>query len=391
MRAGVIAVVLACAAASASGCGATPDDEARGPLTVYAGVPLRGPSAAAGRDIRDGAKLALDDAGGMAGEDEVELRVLDDAGPGGWTPGAVAAAARKASEDTSAIAYIGDFESGATRVSLPITNQAMVPQVSPASTGLDLATPGPDAGNEVPELVQPTGERTFVRVIGDDGTQAEAAAAWARRLGTRRVATLSDGSQFGDWVVEEFAEAAEGLGMEVVEATRPVAIARAHPELVYYGGEARGALPLLRAAADAAPDAILMSTDALLMDPEVLAGAGDLEPRLRVTASAESPEQLPAAGHDLAAAFRRRFGRRPGPYAAYGYEAMALVLDAIERARSEAGDRRAVLDELLATRERSSVLGTYSITAAGDTTLAAIAGYRIRDAEPVFDRPLAAR
>jgi branched-chain amino acid transport system substrate-binding protein len=390
VRTAAIAVVLACAVAAASGCGATADDEAHGPLTVYVSVPLRGPSAAAGRDIRDGAKLALDDAGGTAGEDEVELRVLDDAGPRGWTPGAVGAAARKASEDTSAIAYIGDFESGATRISLPITNQAMVPQVSPASTALDLATPGPDAGSEVPELLQPTGERTFVRVIGDDGVQAEAGAAWARRLGARRVATLSDRSQFGDWVVEEFTEAAEGLGLQVLEATGPAAIARARPELVYYGGEARGALPVLRAAAKAAPGAILMSTDALLMDPELLAGAGDLEPRLRLTGSAESPEQLPAAGHDFATAFERRFGRPPGPYAAYGYEATALVLDAIERAGAEAEDRRAVLDELLATTDRSSVLGSYSVTAAGDTTLASIAGYRVRDAEPVFDRPLAA-
>jgi branched-chain amino acid transport system substrate-binding protein len=389
MRTGVIAVVLACAATAASGCGGAADDEANGPLTVYVSVPLRGPSAAAGRDIRDGAKLALDDAGGKAGEHEVELRVLDDAGPRGWTPGAVADAARKASEDTSAIAYIGDYESGATRISLPITNQAMVPQVSPASTALDLATPGPDAGSEVPELVQPTGERTFVRVIPDDGVQADAAAAWARRLGVRRAATLSDGSQFGDWIVEEFTEAAEGLGIEVVEATRPAAIARARPELLYYGGGARGALPLLGAAAKAAPDAILMSTDALLMDPGFVA-AGDLEPRLRLTASAESPGQLPAAGHDFAAAFGREFGRRPGPYAAYGYEAMALVVDAIERAGAAAEDRRAVLDELLATSDRSSVLGTYSITAAGDTTLATIAGYRVSDGEPVFDRPLAA-
>jgi len=388
----VLAGVLACAAAvaAASGCGATADQDALGPLTVYVSVPLRGDSAADGSDIRDGAMLALEQADGKAGEVEIKPRVLDDGDRRGWTPAAVARNARAASEDTSAIAYIGDFESGATRVSLPITNQAMVPQVSPASTALDLATPGPDAGTEVPELVQPTGARTFVRVIPDDGVQAEAAAAWARKLGVRRVATLTDGSKFGDLVVEEFSEAAEGLGIDLVEAGGPGAIARARAELVYYGGEARGALPRLRAAAEAAPDAILMSTDALLMDPELLGAAGDLEGRLRLTASAEDPEQLPNAGQDFEVDFRREYGRAPGPYAAYGYEAMALVLDAIERAGAAAEDRRAVLEELLATSDRDSVLGTYSITAVGNTTLAALAGYRIKNREPVFDLPLGA-
>ena len=49
-----------------------------------------------------------------------------------------------------------------------------------------------------------------------------------------------------------------------------------------------------------------------------------------------------------------------------------------------------MLDELLATSDRDSVLGTYSITAIGNTTLEAVAGYRVRDGEPVFDEPLAA-
>jgi branched-chain amino acid transport system substrate-binding protein len=388
----LIPLVLAGAGsiAVASGCGASVDQGAEGPLTVYVSVPLRGDSAVEGMDIRDGAKLALDDAGGMTGDVDVELRVLDDAGRGGWTAGAVADNARRASEDTSAIAYIGEFESGATRISLPITNQAIVPQVSPASTALDLATPNGDQGTEVPRDVEPTGERTFLRVIPDDRAQAEAAAAWARRLGVERAATLSDGSEFGDLVTEEFAEAAEGIGIDVVDAAGPGGIATARPQLVYYGGEAKGAVPALRAAADAAPAAILMSTDALLMDPGFPAAARDLEPRLRLTASAQNPEQLAPAGQEFVASFEDAYGRAPGPYAAYGYEAMALVLDAIERAGAAAEDRRAVLDELLATSDRSSALGTYSITPAGDTTLDALAGYRVEAGAPVFDRALAA-
>ena len=133
-----------------------------------------------------------------------------------------------------------------------------------------------------------------------------------------------------------------------------------------------------------------MSTDALLLDSGSLASVGEIEGRLRLTASAQDPSQLPSAAKQFATSFEDRYGRPPGPYAAYGYEATALVLDAIERAGSQAEDRRAVLSAIYDTEGRDSVLGTYSIEPTGDTTLKAIAGYRVANGEPVFDRALTA-
>jgi branched-chain amino acid transport system substrate-binding protein len=69
---------------------------------------------------------------------------------------------------------------------------------------------------------------------------------------------------------------------------------------------------------------------------------------------------------------------------------MALVLDAIERAGGEGEDRPAVMEELLATTDRNSILGTYSIEFTGDTSLDAVAGYRMEGGEPVFDSGLTA-
>jgi branched-chain amino acid transport system substrate-binding protein len=404
LRWAAIAALALSPGVAAVGCSPAADDSATGPLTVYVSAPLRGEHGAQGRDIADGARLALADAGGIAGEVEVELEILDDTGgPRGdaaWTPSAVAANARKAAQDSSAIAYIGDFESGATRISLPITNQALLPQVSAASTALDLVGP-PEGGTEVPELVQPSGERSFVRVIPDDGVQAEAAAAWARQLGMRRAAAVSDSSELGDQMVEEFAEAASGLGIDVVESGLQGDLP-SQSQLIYLAGDGERAGLQLQVVA-AGPGPLLMATDVLLLDADYLAditephrivgftlGGEPLERRLRLTAAAQAAEQLPPSGQEFAAAFEDEYGRAPGPYAAYGYEAMALVLDAIQRAGEEAEDRRAVLGELLATRDRESVLGTYSITAVGNTTLDAIAGYRIEAGEPVFDRGLEA-
>lgn len=398
---------LACTAggATAGGCGAQAEDGALGPLTVYVSSPLRGPAAPGGEDVRDGAELALEQAGGEAGGIGIEARFLDDtAGSGAsarWSPAAVAENARAASQDTSAIAYIGDFESGATRVSLPITNQAMLPQVSAASTALDLVT-DPEAESGPPPGLEPSGERTFLRVIPDDRVQAEAAAAWARELGARRVLIVNDGSDYGDVIAEEFSEQAETEGLSVI-AERELA-PRSGPgkglglldtpgayraDLIYLAGASRGLLPRFPPGAipQAQPPPILLASDALLAAAERPL-VDVFERSLRFTSSAQTPEQLPPAGQEFVTAFQDEYGRAPGPYAAYGYEAMALVLDAIERAGAQAEDRRAVLDALLATSDRDSVLGNYSITAVGDTTLETVAGYRVERGRPVFDRAL---
>ena len=67
---------------------------------------------------------------------------------------------------------------------------------------------------------------------------------------------------------------------------------------------------------------------------------------------------------------------------------MAVALDSIRRAGNRGDDRDAVVDAFFGTQDRDSVLGTYSIDDVGDTTLTALAGYRISDGRPVFANPL---
>ena len=58
---------------------------------------------------------------------------LDDstAAAGNWDPGQTSTNARKAAQDKSTVAYIGEFNSGASAVSIPILNQAGIAQISP--------------------------------------------------------------------------------------------------------------------------------------------------------------------------------------------------------------------------------------------------------------------
>jgi ABC-type branched-subunit amino acid transport system substrate-binding protein len=154
-------------------------------LTIYVSVPLSGPDAGAGEAIARGARGALDDAAGEAGGVAVSLRVLD-TGAGGepWDPVRVAANARRAAEDSTAIAYVGELNSLATRSSLPITNEAGMLQLSPSAGDLELVVPFEDS-EKVPEETQPSGVRTF-------GTLAASGESPSSALGYETTALVLD-------------------------------------------------------------------------------------------------------------------------------------------------------------------------------------------------------
>lgn len=377
-------------------------------VNVYVSLPLQGARAARSESIAGGVKLALADAGGLAGAVKVNTIYLDDTAgrPPRWDPAQTADNARKAAQDSRAIAYIGELESGATRISLPVTNQASLVHVTPASTAVDLTAGGPGTPRGAPERYYPTGNRTFARVLPADDVQARAAARWAKRLGARRVLAVSDGSGFGDGLVADFDRQRRRLGMRAAgaaplgggggrgagEAARRLAraVAGSGADLVYYGGGGgRRAALLLRTLDASESRARVLGSDALL-EPAFLRRLGPAAGRLLATAPVLPIARLGPAARHLARRYRRQLGAAPGPYAAYGYEAMALIIDALKRAGEGARDRRRVIEALLATRGRRSLLGTYSLTGGGDTTLGRLGGYRVRDGRPVLERELRA-
>lgn len=371
------------------------------PVTVYVSLPLRGSSGADGRDAADGARLALAEAGGAAGGHEVRAVFLDDTAGGGaaarWSPARVGRNARRATRDASAIAYIGELQSGATRTSLPITNEARILQVSPASSADDLVRE-PGTFDGVPEELQPSGERTFGRVIPSDAAQAGAGAEWAAEIGRERAAVIVERSPFGRALAGAFADQAAAAGLDVERfryapylealggATDRSGVAELcalptrslrpplPPGPAYFAGADRRALAIFGCLDP--PSGRFIGTDALLAHLGELRGADDLDD-IHLTSAAQDPSQLPPAGQRFVERFRREYDREPGRYAAYGYEAMAVVVDSIKRAGEGGADRTEVIDAFLATADRDSVLGTYSIESTGETTLDRMTGYRV--------------
>jgi branched-chain amino acid transport system substrate-binding protein len=349
-------------------------------------MPLRGPEGDEGRDVARGARLALEDQHSRVGKLEIRAVYLDDTSGQGqrarWSQAVAAANARKASQDSTSIAYIGDFDSGATRSSLPITNEAHLLQVSPASSAVDLVQPFLGAGDQVPDQVQPTEQRTFGRVIPSDEAQARTGAVWAKRLHSTGVMVVRGGTSYDKVMASAFQEETRAIGVRLAGSGKD-APGTASFDLAYAAIEPSEPLGVVSSLPR------VMGTDALLMAPipKVLYGRHH---QLLITSAAQDPSQLPAAGQRFVRDFRDRYGQAPGRYAAYGYEAMAVVLDSIRRAGENGADRDSVVSEFFDTANRHSVLGTYSIDDVGNTTLNRLAGYRVVHGRPVFDTALRA-
>lgn len=386
--------------AGCGGVGVSGASEATGnQLAVYSSLPLQGPAAASSAEIVDGERLALAQAGGHVGKFKVGYVSLDDANPqsGKLDPEATSTNAKTAAQDTSTIAYLGELGSAATAVSLPLINAAGILQLSPSSPYVGL-TSSLDAGQDEPERFYPSGKRSFGRLQPGDPGQADAQLQLMRALGVRKLYVLDDQDPFFVPLAEIVSAEAQHAGIALaghdsILATAPTVaayaseaekIARAKPDAAFFaGGVQTGTAALWRALHRADPKLLLLGTSAL-EEPAFTSAIGAAGSQSYLTTPILPLADYPPPAAGVLADYRRRFGGRPGPYALYGYEAMSVVLDAIRRAAERGNDREAVIECFFQTKDRRSVLGTYSVQASGETTLSRYGVDRVSDGRAVF-------
>jgi branched-chain amino acid transport system substrate-binding protein len=365
--------------------------------TVYSSMPLQGAGRFQALAVVRGARLALEEAGGRAGPHAVRHISLDNstARAGAWTPEYTVKNARKAVRDRSSVAYIGEFNSGATALSMPILNESGVAQISPSNTAIGLTRNGPGADRGEPDRYYPSGRRRYFRLLPNDRVQAGALAVAMRDRGCRRLAILNDGEVFGGGLGVLVRRNARRLGLRVVHASRIRVRARRHRGLArrirragarcvaYTGITANGAVRLFGDLAREMPRAKLFGSDGIaesgFADPREGGVPARVGRRVVMTVATLSPQAMPEAGRAMLQRYAARYGEPfPDPYAVQGYEAMRLVLDAVAAVGPR---RRAVIGWLHDVRDRQSVLGTYSFDRFGDTTLRDYGIYRIRGGE----------
>lgn len=132
-----LALSLACACiALLAGCSGVDGTSRGATVTVYVSAPLHGSQGAAGRAMCAGARQVLERSGGKAGDFRVRAVCLNDTGGAGrWTAAAVGANARRATEDSTTVGYLGELDPVATRFSQTIVNAAGIAQISGPSGG----------------------------------------------------------------------------------------------------------------------------------------------------------------------------------------------------------------------------------------------------------------
>jgi branched-chain amino acid transport system substrate-binding protein len=397
--------VAACGG-SDNGGGGSSSSGGGGPttLTIYSSLPLQGDSRPQSTDVVNGEKLALEEAGGKVGKYKITYKSLDDstAAAGKWEPGQTSADARKAAQDQSTIVYLGEFNSGASAISLPITNEAGILQISPSNTYVGLTrAEGADKGE--PDKYYPSGKRTFGRVVPADHIQAAAQVAYQKGEGCTKTYILNDKEVYGSGIAKQVASIAKAQGLQILANDgidtkaanfRTVAskIKSAGADCVFYGGIVQNkGVQLFTDVHAANPTAKLFGPDGMA-DPAYYEKASPAVAKMSyLTNPTLDPKLYPPAAQDFFAKFKQKYGNDPAPYAIYGYEAMKVALLAIQNAGDKGNDRQAVIDAFFKIKDRDSVLGKYSIDKNGDTTLSDYGADRVKDKKLVFDKVIKAQ
>jgi branched-chain amino acid transport system substrate-binding protein len=356
----------------------------KGTIRLYSSWPLTGAYEQIGGDAVEAIKLALNDYGNAAGGFALEYQALDDgvaANNGGWDAGVESANANTVLSDADAMVYLATYNSGAAKISIPIMNEAGMAMISYANTypGLTKAFEGATEEGE-PDTYYPTGKRNYMRTVPADDIQGVAGANWAYETqGARKAYVLDDQSLYGHGLAVVFNHQFAALGGEVLggEGYDPKApdyqslmtkIADMGPDLVYVGAtvDQNPAKVCLDMRSLMPPDQVTLMGGDGLINQAFIDGAGDAAEGVFVTFAGAPPSELKGPGADYVTRISKILGHSPDSYATYAYDALTVVVQAIDKAQEK--DRGAILDAMMATKDFTSLLGnTWTFTKEGDT------------------------
>ena len=327
-----LAAVAAVSALALSACGTTKDSSSTGgdssakaacDLEIGYMGPLTGDYANLGLNMVGGVKLALDEYNKAHSDCKVTLKEFDSQGdPEKATPLATSIV-----QDAKLIGLVGPSFSGETEATGPTFAEAGLVTVSPSATNPNLSSNGWD---------------TFHRVLGNDATQAPAAAKFITGLGATKVFVVDDASEYGKGLADGVRDA---LGDAVVAndtvqqkqtdfSATVTKVKSSGATALFYGGYYPEAGLLAKQLKNAGWDGTFVSGDGAL-DPGFVEAAGDAGNGAYLTCPcAPNPEQFSAD-------FKALNNADPGTYSAEAYDSANVLLSGIA---DGADTRQALLD-----------------------------------------------
>jgi len=389
--------------ASNQGGGAAADENT---VKLVSSLPMTGASQGQSQTIVNSIQQALDETESKAcdGKITIQFEPYDDAtaASGKWEPAQVTANANKAVADQSVVAFIGHYNSGAAKLSIPILNQAEVAMISPANTYPGLTKPGTGEANE-PNVYYPNGKRNYARVVPADDLQGNVAANWAQSLGAKKVYILDDQELYGKGIADIFDATAKKLGIEIIgrDGIDPKApdykalmtkIKALNPDMIYFGGivdnNAAQLVKDMRGVGMTPEQVKFMGPDGILVQDFVDA-AGPASEGVYATFGGVPPTELTGKGKEWYDSYKQKFNAEPEVYAAYGYESAKVAINAINQVCKR--DRAAIREAVMATKDFPGLLGTWSFDENGDTSIKTLSGNQVKDGKFGFVTTLEAK
>jgi branched-chain amino acid transport system substrate-binding protein len=348
-------------------------------VKIGSASPLSGPGAHQGKDIENGARLAIDDLNAkriVIGGKQITwvLQAEDDASD----PKQGTSVAQKL-VDAKVAAVVGHLNSGPTVPASKIYHSAGIPQISPAAT-----TP----------LYTHQGYETAFRVVANDNMVGRTLASYAiRELKAKKIAVIDDRTAFGQGLADEFARNVKAVGgAELVsrQFTNDKAtdfnailtqIRAKKPDVIFYGGMDAVAGPMLKQMKALGIPAKFVSGDGVCSEklPQLAGDAlGDDKVTCVVAGGVSGAEE--AGMNAFTARYRARYKIPLQTYAPYAYDAVMVFAAAMQKANSV--DPAAFLPALAAIRYQG-VTGAIAFDARGDLRDAALTLYTYRQGKQV--------
>jgi branched-chain amino acid transport system substrate-binding protein len=371
------------AAASVVGCGCNRSGGGN-TLKLVSSMPRTGSARGQTDTIANGIKMAIDEYGGEIAGMKIEYEDWDDADASNqsWQAELEGANAQRAINDPDVMAYIGPYNSGAAKVSMPLLNEAGLLQVSAAVTHTGLTKKDPGGDPNEPDVYRPTKKITFCRVCPADDVQGPLAADFARdELKAKTVFILDDKELYGQGVAGLFRRRAEALGLRILghESINTkqnefnalmTTVKGRNPDVVYFGGttQSKGG-QIAKDMRNAGLTCPLIVPDGCYELAFIKSAGEENLKNCYVTMGGIDASLLKGPGAEFVKRYKEKFGgNEPEAYAVYGYEAAKVVLEAIKAVGKK--DRAAIVTTCVNTKNfDKGALGTWSFDENGDITL----------------------
>jgi branched-chain amino acid transport system substrate-binding protein len=362
-------------------------------IDIYSSEPLEGTSLAQTSGMVAEMKTLLD--GTKVGNFTIKFISLDDASAankGDWDGQVEQSNATKAINDPDAMAYIGTYNSGAAKLSIPLLNAACLVMFSPANSypGLTKAVSGVTQPGE-PNSYYPSGYRNYARDINTDDVQGAASSEWAYSLGKKTAYVIDDGQTYGQGIGRAWAQHFAKIGGKVVSAngttedydpsaTSYQALAQkikaSGADVVFVGAITGQGTPLLWKDIRAGNPTITMFGPDGVNEKSWFDGAGSAADGTYLTFGGADISQLTGTGKTWAAAYEAaNNGTQPPFYVAYGHAAAQVILAALQKAGTN--DRYPIMQAVMATSALDTVIGSFTLDPNGDPKGGVISSYLV--------------